>query len=439
VTPRSIAGAIRERLDRRRRPAIGPNGNVRPPGASQLAQPRMEMRDLIGEAAAGLMARPARVGLTVLGTVIGVAALVATLGLSKTAGNQIVGRFDKVAATDVVVNPGPTAQRGSTDVIPWDAEARLKRLNGVAAAGTISEVDVRGELARSVPVNDPLGQTELQLPVRAASPGLWRAVRAKLAAGRYPDAGHSARADHVAVLGVNAAGRLNIANLDQQPAIFIGDRQFQVIGLVNEVERQTSLLGSIVIPEGTARRDYGLTGPGSVQIETDVGAVELVARQAPIALSPTDPSQLRVAAPPDPKKLKGGVENDLNALFLLLGGVSLLVGALGIANVTLVSVLERVGEIGLRRALGAARRHIAAQFLIESTVMGLLGGIIGASLGTLVVVGVSAARTWTPVLQPWVPLMAPLVGALIGLLSGTYPSLRAAAMEPVEALRAGTT
>jgi putative ABC transport system permease protein len=107
--------------------------------------------------------------------------------------------------------------------------------------------------------------------------------------------------------------------------------------------------------------------------------------------------------------------------------------------VTLVSVLERVGEIGLRRALGAARRHIAAQFLVESTVMGLLGGIAGASLGTLVVVAVSASRTWTPVLDPWMPLAAPLAGALIGLLSGTYPSLRAATMEPVEALRTGTT
>jgi hypothetical protein len=399
----------------------------------------MEFRDLVGEAAAGLMARPARVGLTVLGTVIGVAALVATLGLSKTAGNQIVGRFDAVAATDVVVTPAPTAQRGSPDVIPWDAEARLRRLNGVAAAGTLSEVDVRGALVRSVPINDPLGQTELQLPVRAASPGLWRAVRAGLSSGRFSDAGHSARADRVVVMGANAAGRLNISNLDQQPAIFIGDRQYQVVGLLSAVERQPSLLGSIVIPEGTAQQEFGLTAPGSVQIETKVGAVELVVRQAPVALSPTNPTQLRVAAPPDPKKLRGGVQNDLNALFLLLGGVSLLVGALGIANVTLVSVLERVGEIGLRRALGAARRHIAAQFLIESTVMGLLGGIIGASLGTLVVVGVSASRTWTPVLQPWVPLAAPLIGGLIGLLSGTYPSLRAAGMEPVEALRAGAT
>src|SRR5690606_13760738 len=111
--------------------------------------------------------------------------------------------------------------------------------------------------------------------------------------------------------------------------------------------------------------------------------------------------------------------------------------AIGIANVTLVSVLERVGEIGLRRALGAARRHIAAQFLVESTAMGLVGGIIGASLGVLVVVAISASRTWTPILDPWIPLAAPFVGAATGMLAGLYPSLRAAALEPVEALRSG--
>jgi macrolide transport system ATP-binding/permease protein len=397
-------------------------------------------RDLISEAGAGLMARPARVALTVLGTVIGVAALVATLGLSKTAGSQIVGRFSTVAATDVVVTPVPGALGGSraATVIPWDAEARLRRLNGVAAAGTLSEVDVRGALVRSVPINDPLGRTELQLPVRAASVGLWPAVHARLSAGRFPDAGHSARGNRIVILGRNAARRLGIRRLDQQPAIFIGDRLYQVGGLLDSVERQPSLLGSLTIPNGTARREFDLAAPASVQIETDIGAVEVVARQAPRALSPDAPQLLRVAAPPDPETLRAGVESDLNALFLLLGAVSLLVGALGIANVTLVSVLERVGEIGLRRALGAARRHIAAQFLVESGVMGLLGGIVGTALGVLVVVAVSAGRTWTPVLDPWVPLVAPLIGGLIGLLSGTYPALRAAALEPVEALRAGT-
>ena len=410
------------------------------PGSEHLPEPRLPFRDLIAEAGAALLARPARVALTVLGTVVGIAALVATLGLSKTAGNQIVGRFNAVSATDVVVSPVPLPQRRgpAVDPIPWDAEARMLRLNGVAAAGTLAEVNVRGALVRSVPINDPLGQTDVQLPVRAASPGLFRAVRAELTSGRFPDGGHSARGDRVAVLGVNAARRLGISGLDQQPAIYIGDRLYQVIGLVGSVKRQASLLGSVTIPNGTARREFALAAPTSVQVETDLGAVKLVVRQAPAALSPSNPSLLQVAAPPDPEKLRAGVENDLNALFLLLGGVSLLVGALGIANVTLVSVLERVGEIGLRRALGAARRHIAAQFLVESAVMGLLGGIVGTSLGTLVVVAVSASRTWTPVLDVWVLLAAPLVGGLIGLLSGAYPSFRAAAMEPVEALRAGT-
>jgi ABC-type antimicrobial peptide transport system permease subunit len=133
--------------------------------------------------------------------------------------------------------------------------------------------------------------------------------------------------------------------------------------------------------------------------------------------------------------VREGVQNDLNSLFLLLGGVSLLVGATGIANVTLVSVLERVGEIGLRRSLGAARRHIAGQFLLESTALGLIGGILGAALGTLIVVGVAASRTWTPVLEAAVPLAAPLLGGVVGLLAGLYPAIRAASLEPVEALR----
>ena len=398
----------------------------------------MRPRDLAGEAIAGLLARPARVALTVLGTVIGVGALVATLGLSKTAANQIVGHFDALAATDIVVSPSARAGGAGAAVLPWDAEARLVRLNGVAAAGTLSDVDVRGALARSLPINHQLAAGAIQLPMKAASPGLFRAVRAQLATGRLFDAGHSRRADRVLVLGPNAARRLGIARVDQQPAIFVGDRLYAVIGLLAGVRRQASLLGAAIMPEGTARREFGLRAPAFAQVETRIGAVDLIARQAPLALSPSDPGLLKVAAPPDPRQLRGAVKNDLNALFLLLGGVSLLVGAIGIANVTLVSVLERVGEIGLRRALGAGRRHIAAQFLLESTAMGLAGGLIGASLGTLVIVGVSASKTWTPVLDPWVPLGAPLLGALIGLASGTYPSLRAASLEPVEALRAGT-
>jgi macrolide transport system ATP-binding/permease protein len=133
--------------------------------------------------------------------------------------------------------------------------------------------------------------------------------------------------------------------------------------------------------------------------------------------------------------VRDAVQSDLNVMFLLLGGLSLIVGAIGIGNITLVSVIERIGEIGLRRSIGATRGHIAAQFLVESTSLGIIGGILGASLGVLIVVAVSAYQLWSPVLDPLAPLVAPLVGGAIGLVSGTYPALRAARLEPVEAFR----
>jgi putative ABC transport system permease protein len=135
--------------------------------------------------------------------------------------------------------------------------------------------------------------------------------------------------------------------------------------------------------------------------------------------------------------LQDKVQSDVNALFLVLGGVALLAGAVGIANVTLLSVMERKGEIGLRRALGATRRNIGGQFLIESGVVGFLGGLLGASSGVLVTLAVSATRSWTPVLDLRLAAGAPVLGVLIGVLAGAYPAWRACAVEPIDALRAG--
>ena len=135
--------------------------------------------------------------------------------------------------------------------------------------------------------------------------------------------------------------------------------------------------------------------------------------------------------------MQGEVQADVNAIFLALGGVALLVGGLGIANITLLSVMERVGEIGLRRALGATRANIGGQFLVESVIIGLLGGLIGAALGVGVVLGVSVAQDWTPILDNVVTIGAALLGGVIGLLAGLYPSLKAANIEPIAALRGG--
>jgi macrolide transport system ATP-binding/permease protein len=426
-----------------------------PPAGSEPASPRQAIRtrlastkagvsgsgittrDLLAEAMAGMLARPARMALTVLGIVIGMAALVATIGLTRTAGNRIISQFDQLAATELFISARPGTVTGTIDprAIPWDAPERLARLNGVVAAGLLSDVNIHDALVSASQVVDPLNQTAFRLAVRAASPGLFPAVRAELASGRFLDDGHSARADRVAILGPDAARRLGISGVERLPAILIGDQLCLVIGILRDVVRRPDLLGSVIIPEGTAREYFGLFGPGTVVVETKIGAAALIALQAQAALRPDNPRTLRVQLPMEPRRVRDDVQTDLNVMFLLLGGLSLIVGALGIANITLVGVMERTAEIGLRRAIGATRRHIAAQFLFESASMGCVGGMIGSSVGVLIVVGVSAYQVWTPVLDPLAPLLAPAVGCTIGLLSGVYPASRAARLEPAEAFR----
>lgn len=400
----------------------------------------LSWRDLTSEAIAGLASRPARTLLTVLGTVLGVSALVATVGIAQTAGNRIVGSFSELEATSVVVTNDQSFFGSSQRAVPFptDAESRLNRLNGVTAVGVMGPVDIGDALASTVTLNDPTAQNEFQVDVVGASPGLLEAVKGEMRMGRWFDAGHEQRADDVVVLGPGVAERLGVFRVDQQPVVFLGDEPFVVMGVLRDVARQPTLLNAIIMPEATARAHFDYQSGDTVQIDVALGAAELIGEQSAIALNPDDPSVFRVRVPPSPDSLRNRVEGDVNSLFLILGGVSLLVGAIGIANVTLVSVLERVGEIGLRRAVGARRRHVAAQFLLESTAMGLVGGVIGATVGILVVVGLAATRQWTPVLSVWIPLGAPLLGGVTGLLAGVYPSLRAASLEPVDALRSGT-
>lgn len=395
----------------------------------------MRWRDLAMESVAGIAARPSRLLLTTLGTIVGVAALVATIGVGQTAAGQIDDRFDANQATRVVVEPGSReTSDGETDRIrlPWDAADRVSRLAGVVAAGVFAEVDVGGATISGLQVR---GAQPLDLPVHAASPGLFEAVGATLSSGRFYDTGHEARSDGVILLGRYAAERLGLTSADAQPAVFIGDRAYTVVGILDETTARTELLDAVIMPVGTAQETYGLAAPGAVDVRTDLGAAQQVGEQAAVAVAPNTPDLLDVQVPPKPGSMRDAVTGDVNVLFLALGALAMIVGGLGIANVTLLSVMERTGEIGLRRSLGARRAHIAGQFVTESAVIGFLGGLSGAAVGVMATVGVAVWRDWTPLLDSRISFAAPLLGAVIGVLAGAYPAWRASTVEPVEALR----
>ena len=399
---------------------------------------RFSLQDLLVEASFGIGAKPSRLIMTTLGTVLGIASLVVTVGFAQTAAGQIANQFDAVAATQVVVAPATAQGNGgerAVGVLPWDAPERVERLAGVERAGLVAEVDVRELAVTSVPVNDPSAPAVLSPAVVATTAELLDAVRGDVVTGRYFDAGHDLRGDRVVVLGMRAAEELGINRVDSQPSIFIGETSYTVIGIIKGVERRSDLLDSVILPMGTARADFGVSAPAELQVQIAVGAGSVVERQAPIALSPNAPENFDVTAPSTKSSLRDNIQADINVVFLILGGIALLAGGLGIANVTMLSVMERVGEIGLRRALGATRRDIARQFMIESVVIGLLGGLIGSALGVFAVVIVSLLQGWTPILDPWLAVGSALLGAVVGLAAGALPARRASNIEPITALR----
>jgi putative ABC transport system permease protein len=413
------------------------------------AKSRMSARDAAAEAVAGIVQRPGRAVLTMLGTVLGVGAFVAVLGLTATGAGQVSQQFTLLDQTTVTVQDnGPANDVAAPDTnpaigFPADADQVADHINGVVAAGVWWPVSLPTgtEFTGSLALSAASSQT---ISLLAASPGATQAMGLTMVAGASLTTYENDTAAHVAVIDTTTAAELGIstARLPDDPAVFVDGIAYTVVGVYSSAQRVVTNESAMLIPETTALADFGNPEPGignqeeaQLVVATRIGAARAVAQQIAAAELPADPSRLVVTSPPNPQNLQGQVTGDLAGLFLILAAISLLIGAVGIANTTLVAVLERTEEIGLRRALGARPRHIAVQFLGESTALGTLGGLIGTCAGVGVVLVFAATRDWTAVLNPAYTLPAPLVGSVVGLLAGLYPSLRAARTSPLAALR----
>jgi putative ABC transport system permease protein len=398
--------------------------------------------DATSEAFAIMVARPWRSIVTCLGTLLAVAWFVAVLGLVSTANAQVASAFTQRLATQVRVvpiNPGPAP---TAYPYPPDVQSRVQALHGVIAAGVFWRVRLAAPVTVS-PAPQAVGQAApvagQNPPVFAATPGFLSAAGVRISQGRLYGNVAQSHAAQVCLLGADAARSLRITDVALQPVLLINNESCVVIGIVSRALRQPSLLHAVMLPSSTATVFWGppdqhVGAIPTVLIQTRPGAALVVARQAPYAISPTHPRQFRVSVRHSPQLLRDQVNAALLILFRLAGWVSLAIGILAVATFTWLSVAERIPEYALRRTLGARRRHIAGHVMGESVILGLLGGLAGASLGVAVVVLVAHARHWTPVVAPLTVLLAPLGGAAAGVIAGIVPAIRAARVQPARAL-----
>lgn len=405
--------------------------------AAPMIEPtRLGWADLFLQSLASISARPGRTVMTMLGTVLGIGAFVAVLGLTATASGQISATFSALRATQVIVNDAGTANiDNNVDSFPADADAIARHVNGVTKAGTTwmlpnSPINVTASL-------DPRATTQ-QVSVAAATPGYLKALGPRLASGTLFNAFQNTQALRVAVLGKAVAQQLGITSVALSPTIFINGVGFTVIGILSDATQQAQAISTVYIPAQTARVLDGppsSSSPASMLVITTMGAANQVAKQLPVALRPDQPQLMRATAAQTAVGVQHDITAALNPVFLALAALTLVIGTVGIANTTLVAVIERTREIGLRRALGARSRDIHVQILTEAIFTGGLGGLVGTALAVTVVVSTALFFQWTAILDPLTTLTAPLLGVVTGAIAGIYPAARAARIAPIDALR----
>jgi putative ABC transport system permease protein len=402
--------------------AIAPPSATRPPRAA-----RLRLADLARLAAVGMATRKLRAALSGLGIAIGVAAIAAVLGLSASSSAGLIAEISRLGTNLLTVTNGQNLL-GQTAELPTAAPAMIGRLPGVTAVQDTGAVTANVYRSPYIPAI----QTNA-LSVQAASLSLLPALATSIARGSYLNAA-TAR-EPVAVLGATAAQYLGINRVFPGTRIWLGGHWFYVAGILNPALLAPAIDTSVLIGFPVAEKYLGFDGHPSTlyvrAINSQVAEVDaLLADQA----NPESPNSVDVSQPSAALVAQADAQGAFNDLFLGLGAVALLVGAVGVANIMVISVLERRSEIGLRRALGATRGHIRVQFLSEAILLATLGGAAGVALGAAATAIYAHIKGWAIVIPPeaWAGGLA--AALLIGAVAGLLPALRAARMSPTQAL-----
>ena len=396
--------------------------------AVALAPSALHPGDVFRVASVGLRSRRLRASLSALGIAIGIAAMVSVLGISESSKAELLSSLDRLGTNLLVVEAG-SGFGGGAGVLPTTSEAMVGRIAPVLAVSSVTAVDA------TVLRNDLVPPTRTGgLTVRAADTQLLDTVVGRLADGEWLDGVRSGLP--VTVLGSVAAERLGISEVGDGVAVWLGGQWFAVIGILEPVELSPPLDRAAIIGRAIAEAEFATAEtPGTVFVRTDPEQVDEVQAVLARTVNPQSPDQVEVSRPSDAIEARAAARSAFTTLFLALGGVALLVGGVGIANVMVISVLERRSEIGLRRALGATRRHVGTQFLAEALLLSALGGLAGTALGAAVTAIYDLSQGWD-VVVPTIGLVGGVTAALaIGAVAGLYPALRAARLAPTDALR----
>jgi putative ABC transport system permease protein len=393
-----------------------------------LARKTLRPSDLGRLSIVGVRTRKLRAGLSALGIAIGVAAIVAVLGLSSSSRAGLLKEISKLGTNLLTVQNGETIT-GSTAELPKTAPAMIARIGPVTDVqdtGTVSNVNAyRSPLIPSIDTNS--------LSVDAASLGLLKAVGTTVAEGTYLNA--ATAEEPVAVLGAAAAQRLGIDRVYLGERIWVDSQWFYVAGILNQAVLASSIDSSVLVGYGAAEKYLGFDGhPSTIYVRAQNGHVKQVHNLLAATANPENPSQVDVSQPSSALVAQADAQGAFDDLFLGLGAVALLVGAVGVANIMVISVLERRSEIGLRRALGATKGHIRVQFLSEAVLLALIGGAAGVSLGVLSTTVYAHIKGWETVIPTEAWAGGIVAAILIGAVAGLMPALRAARMSPTEAL-----